>query len=64
MRNFIQEQKDKLAEEGQAAYDLEKKKMKKLGKKLDKFDPEKIKVRISDELLVKCFLYRLGQNDC
>ena len=34
------------------------------GDPLPPFDPEAVDVRLSDELVYKCFKWRLTQNDC
>ncbi len=34
------------------------------GEPLAPFDPEKVDVRLSDELIYKCYKWRLSQNDC
>lgn len=52
----------------QTEYEQLKEKQKKIPKELrdplEPFDPEKVDVRLSDELIYKCYQWRLNQNDC
>lgn len=64
MRTALQEIKDKMIEEAEAAAEAAKGKQKKKGVPEVVFDPDKIIPRLPDDLLSKAYKLRLEKNDC
>jgi hypothetical protein len=75
VNTFMTGEKERLIEEGKTAFEEKKEKWKKIpkdqsnslvnsGEPLEPFLEDKVQPILNDELVYKCFEWRLSQNDC